>query len=213
MEYERDYHLEKHAYLYKDEKYYDVRAKLSILKYFLGIQKDSKILEFGCGLGHNIISFPNAIGYDISKFAIDFCKKKGINITNNLKSLKDDYFDVVFSCHVLEHLENPFKELEIIHKKLKKGGKLILILPVEKHQRVSLEIDSNQHLYCWNFRTINNLLTKVGFKPVENKYLWGTGYKKLLFFSRINFALYNFMTKLMGVILNAREMKMLAIKN
>ena len=156
---------------------------------------------------------PNAVGYDISKFALNFCKKKGIEVTNNIKSIKNDSIDVVFSCHVLEHLEAPFDSIELMRKKLKKGGKLILILPVEKYKKVSFEIDSNQHLYSWNFRTINNLLIKQGFKPIENKYLWAAGYKKLLLFSRINFNLYNFLTKLTGVFFNTREMKIVAVKN
>lgn len=211
-EYEEEYHLEKHNYLYKDDWYYNIRAKLALLKYFKDIPRDSKILEFGCGLGQNISLVQNAVGYDISKFALNFCMEKGIEITNNLKSIKNDSFDVVFSCHVLEHLENPFDSIELMKKKLKKGGKLILILPVEEHKRVSFEMDSNQHFYSWNFRTINNLLIKSGFKPIENKYLWGTGYKKLLLFSRTNFRLYSFLTKLTGVLFNTREMKIIAVK-
>ncbi len=211
-EYGEEYHLEKHNYLYKDDRYYNLRAKLALLKYFNNISKNSKILEFGCGLGQNIFLIPHAVGYDISKFALNFCKEKGIEVTNNLKSIKNDSFDVVFSCHVLEHLEAPFDSIGIMKKKLKKGGKLILILPVEKHKKVSFEIDSNQHLYCWNFRAINNLLIKSGFKPIENKYLWATAYKKLLIFSKLNFKLYNFLTKLAGVLFNIREMKIVAVK-
>ena len=211
--YEQEYHLKKHNYLYNDVYYYNIRAKLALLRYFRDIPKDFKILEFGCGLGQNISLMPNAVGYDISKFALNFCKKKGIEVTNNIKSIKNDSIDVVFSCHVLEHLEAPFDSIELMRKKLKKGGKLILILPVEKYKKVSFEIDSNQHLYSWNFRTINNLLIKQGFKPIENKYLWAAGYKKLLLFSRINFNLYNFLTKLTGVFFNTREMKIVAVKN
>jgi SAM-dependent methyltransferase len=210
--YEEEYHKLKHENLYSNEDYYKTRARLSLIKYFNGINQDSRVLEFGCGLGQNIFLIKNAIGYDISKFAVEFCNKKGINATTDLKKLKKDSFDMVFSCHVLEHLENPLDTIKLMCKRLKKGGKLITILPVEKRNKNSLEIDENQHLYCWTFQTFNNLLIKSGFKPIENTYLRGSGYKKLLPISRISIKLYILMTKIMAFLKGSKEMKIVAIK-
>lgn len=210
--YEKEYHLALHSYLYSSKEYYDARAKLAYLKYFKGVSKSSKVLEFGCGLGQNIYLIPNAWGYDISKFSLNFAKSKGINATDNLKKIKDSSFDVVISCHVLEHLENPLEALKLMKQKLKKGGKLILVLPVEKQQRVEMKMDSSQHLYCWNFRTINNLLIKAGFRPIENSYLRGAGYKKLLPISRISFKLYDFLTRFLSFLTCEKDMKIIALK-
>lgn len=210
--YEKEYHSILHKHLYVSSKYYTARAKIALKKYFEGISKEDRTLDFGCGMGQNIVFLKNAIGYDISKFSLDFCSKKGIKVTNKLSNIKDNSFEVIFSSHVLEHLENPFKAIQIMKKKLKKRGKLILILPVEKYKKGKFILDKNQHLYCWNFQTINNLLIKLGFTIIENKYLYGTGYKKLLFLNKLSFKLYNLFTKLIALILNIKEMKIVAIK-
>jgi ubiquinone/menaquinone biosynthesis C-methylase UbiE len=209
--YEKEYHELKHEHLYSNKYYYLIRSKLALLKYFKGI-KNEKVLEFGCGLGQNIFLIKNSVGYDVSDFAVNFCKNKGIIATKNLDELKDNSFDIVFSCHVLEHLENPQESIKLMTKKLKKGGKLIIIIPVEKTRKHSLKIDENQHVYCWTFQTINNLLIKSGLKPIENKYFRGSGYKKLLLFSRINLKLYIFLTRIVAFLKGSKEMKIVAIK-
>ncbi len=209
-EYEEDYHSFVHNYLIYNPKYYNARARLALKRYFSDVPEDYKILEFGCGLGQNIYLLPNAVGYDISKFALGFSKNKGVNTIEDLKDVNN--FDVVFSSHVLEHVENPCETINIMKSKLKKNGKLILILPVEKHEKVKFRLDKHQHLYCWNFKSINNLLIKSGFKIVENKYLHGGGYKKLLLVSRIYFKLYILLTRLTGFLYGTKEMKIVATK-
>lgn len=212
--YEREYHLERHSHLYDNEEYYLARARIAAEIFFKGIKHpNGRVLEFGCGLGQNIYFFGNSIGYDVSKFAIDFCKKKKINVTNNLKGLKDNSFDVVLSCEVLEHLEEPLKELKIMYSKLKKKGKLILILPIDKRNNSAFIPDLNQHLYCWNFRSINNLLLRAGFTPILNKKIRGKGYKRLLFLNKISFRLYVFVTWITAILWNSKHMKIVAIKN
>ena len=215
-DYDKDYHLEKHNYLYNDEEYYLVRAKIANRDYFdIPLDKPNfkKVLEFGVGLGQNIYKIRrNSIGYDISNFALDFCRKKRIKVTNNLKTLKDKSFDIVFSCHVLEHLENPLKALKEMNSKLSNNGKLILVLPIDKWNKPNIN-DKNQHLYNWNFNTITNLLVRAGFEPIEYKILRRTGFKKLLPFSRISFKLYLFLTKLTAIAFGSKHMMIIAKKD
>jgi 2-polyprenyl-3-methyl-5-hydroxy-6-metoxy-1,4-benzoquinol methylase len=211
--YEEEYHKKLHNYLINDNAYYITRAKLAKYKYFKGIAKSDKVLEFGCGLGQNIYLIKNAEGYDISKFSLDFAQKKGIKTINELQKIKDQNYDVVFCSHVLEHVEQPKNVLDLIRQKLKKDGKLILLLPVENQKKSDFKLDDSQHLYSWTFKTINNLLIKTGFKPVYNSYVWGTAYKKLLDVARYNFYLYYLLTTFVGYILNKKEMKIVAIKN
>ena len=214
--YEEEYHKTLHGYLYQSPKYYELRAKLAYLNYFKGMNlKNKNILEYGCGLGQNIYYLNNkginVQGYDISKFAIGFCKKRGLNASSNLT--KKDKFDIIFSRHVLEHLKNPFEILVKIRKNLNKQGTLILIIPHEIHEKVELKPDINMHLYCWNFRTINNILHEAGFKVIKNEILpFGMGYKKLAFLSKISFGLYDLATKLAGRLRGAKEMRIIAVK-
>ena len=211
--YEKEYHLKKHDYLYNNQEYYLARAIVAKEEYFIGIVKiEDKILEFGCGLGQNIYLIRGAVGYDISKFALDFCKEKGVNVVKNLKGIKNGSFDVVLCCEVLEHLENPLKELKIMKSKLKEKGKLILTVPITKWKRPKLK-DLNQELYCWDYQTVTNLLIRAGFYPIDYKILRRTGFKKWLFLYKANFFhLYLFFTWLSAIIFGSKHMRIIAVK-
>lgn len=210
--YEREYHLNRHNHMYKDSEYYFIRSKVAQKLFFKGIRRNSKILEYGCGLGQNIFLLNNAIGYDVSKFALDFCRKKGNRVVDNLKELKRyGKFDIVLACEVLEHLENPLEALNEMNKQLKEGGKLILVLPIEK-ERIPMTLDVNQHLFSWNPQTITNLLLRAGFYPIYYEIIRTTGFNKLLPFSRISFGLYFFLIKVGAIISGSKHMKIIAIK-
>jgi SAM-dependent methyltransferase len=210
-DYEASYHEVRHNNHFKDD-YYDARARIAITKFFSSVQPGERILDFGCGLGQNIFHMNNAVGYDVSSFGIEFCKKKGVQATTNLNDIENNAFDVVFSAHVLEHHPHPKTMLEDIHKKLKPGKRLILVIPYEKHGKASFELDLNQHLYTWNFQTINNLLNITGYKILENKYVHGAGYNKLLPVAKFNFGLYRWLTNTISRIAGIREMMIVAEK-
>lgn len=212
VDYEKSYHTARHNNHGRDE-YYQARAQVALKKFFSGIDKQTHLLDFGCGLGQNILNMPNAVGYDISKYGVDFCRSKGISATNSLEDLEDNNFDVVFSAHVLEHHPHPKTMVEDMHKKLKTGKKLILVIPYEKHmKRGQFELDLNQHLYCWNFQAINNLLITSGFKIEENRYIRGAGYHKLLRLNKISPNAYWHATNLLSRVTGIKEMMIVATK-
>ena len=211
LDYESWYHSTRHSNHF-NEAYYNARAKIALDKFFSGIDRNTRILDFGCGLGQNIYYMPNAVGYDISKFGIEFCRKKGINATTQLEDIADESFDVVFSAHVLEHHPHPMTMLEEMYSKLKKGQKLILVIPHERHGKAQFKYDLNQHLYTWNFQAINNLLLTVGFEIQENKYIRGAGYFRLLPLAKFNFGLYRFVTNLVSRLFGIKEMMIVAKK-
>lgn len=213
MEYRRKYHEQVHNFLIQNKEYYLARAKFAFNKYLSMIPnlKGKTIIEYGCGLGQNLYLVRNfeAYGYDISDFALDFCRNAGIKTINKKSQIPQA--DVVLSVHVLEHLKDPLTELNFLRRKLKKEGLLILVLPKERHQYVKLtpELES-YHLFAWNFRTINNLLNEAGFRVVSNKKNFKLGQYKLLFLSRINFRLYEFFINFTGRIRGAGELIIIA---
>ncbi len=211
VDYESWYHSTRHSNHF-NEDYYNGRAKIALTKFFAGYDTNQRILDFGCGLGQNIYYLPNAMGYDISEFGIEFCRKKGINATTNLSEIPDEGFDIVFSAHVLEHHPHPKTMIEDMYSKLKKGCHLILVIPYERHGKGKPEFDLNQHLYTWNFQAINNLLLTVGFDILKNKYIRGAGYYRLLPLAKINFGLYRFATNLVSRLAGIKEMMVIARK-
>ena len=212
VDYEEGYHRTRHRN-HSDEQYYNARARIALKKFFPKVDKDTKLLDFGCGLGQNIYYLPNAVGYDVSEFGVAFSKEKGIAATNHLDDLADNSFDMVFSAHVLEHHPHPKTMLEDIHRKLKIGKQFILVIPYERHvRRGRFELDINQHLYCWNFQTINNLLLTTGFEINANKYIRGAGYHKLLPLAQKNFDLYWRATNAVSRLAGIKEMMITATK-
>jgi SAM-dependent methyltransferase len=213
--YEEEYHTEMHKHLLTDDNYFNARAEMALEDYFKPEEdfnlEDNWVLEFGCGLGQNIAKIPNAVGFDVSKFALRMAQDRGVKVITKLSG-SDNVYDYVFCRHVLEHLENPLEFLKLMRACLINTGKLILILPMEKHGVVRLEKSDNQHLYSWNFRCINNLLFRAGFQPVHNKVIKRTGFKKLLPLRKISFGTYKFATHLAALINGNKEMMIVAAK-
>lgn len=105
--------------------------------------KDSLVLEAGCGVGAQtkIIATKNPssnfISVDLSKDSIREAKEMvnlfGINNVELKQAdiynlpFKNETFDCVFICFVLEHLHNPKKALNELKRVLKKGGTMIAI--------------------------------------------------------------------------------------
>lgn len=211
VDYEENYHSQRHKDHF-NENYYMARAKIALFKFFKRVDTKSRILDYGCGLGQNIYHLPNAFGYDISQYCIDFCRSKGIKVTRNIDDYENESFDLVFSSHVLEHHPNPKNMIAEMYQKLKPKHDLILVIPFERHGKAQFELDLNQHLYNWNFQNINNLLITSGFKIKTNKYIRGAGYSKLLKLRDFNFQLYYRSTILLSYLAGIKEMMIVAQK-
>jgi SAM-dependent methyltransferase len=180
--YNKDYHPLVHGHHFKDDKYYWARAEASTRLNFRGVclSADTSVLEFGCGYGHNIACLGNAWGYDVSDLARGEAARHGVRVYSSIGEIPTSAFDIVLSRHCLEHLENPLENLRLLATFLIPNGTLILILPKESHTKVSYNPDVNQHLFSWNFRTINNLLVRAGYQVSLNKFQSVVGYRAFL---------------------------------
>ena len=109
---------------------------------FKNITENMKILDGGCGEGSitNFLAekFPDVIfyGVDISDVGINYAyeesnKRKLKNVTYKVGDLKyldfpDNYFDLIYSQSVIEHVVNYEKALKEFWRVLKPKGKLII---------------------------------------------------------------------------------------
>jgi len=106
--------------------------------------RDKVVLDAGCGTGyetHYLSNFAKEIhGLDINGKNIEEAKRKysADNLffhTGNVESMpfKDSTFDVIISCFVIEHLNDPEKFIDESYRVIKPQGNLIIWVPNVKN--------------------------------------------------------------------------------
>jgi len=169
----------------------EIRVK-EILKY----KNSGKLLDIGCALGFFLRFAENyfeTYGIDISSLAI----KKAKTITPNSKlfvqdaqlkyPFKDNFFDIVTSYDVIEHLSNPYGSLKESFRVLKTSGYLFLQTPTDKSQKIIID---NTHISLFSKSRLVYILKKIGFNIVlfEKR-------RSILYFDRFARKFINFFTK------------------
>jgi len=113
---------------------YSRRAVLSEFEK-LKLPKDSRILDLGCGKGSFSLKLKK-MGYT-NLFAADMTSDNVLPKSIHFKKADfherlpfgNNEFDMVFSLEVIEHLENPWRFIDEIHRIIKPKGYAILTTP------------------------------------------------------------------------------------
>lgn len=140
------------------------------------IKEEHNIIEFGCGGGYLIknIQCNNKIGIEINPYARNEAESIGIKTVDSADKIENDWADVIFSNHALEHTLEPINELKLLARKLKKDGLMIFMLPQEYGKKFTRN-DINQHLYTWTPQCAYNMFNAAGLEVIKIdtfKYLW-----------------------------------------
>lgn len=165
--------LEEDYWLFKARR--DVTLKI-IQK--IGGKPDSKILDVGCAGGHLINflkenGFKEIRGIDISREAINLCKKRGlrrVSVGDCLETrFKSNTFDIITADNVLEHLKDEEKALNEWNRILKEKGVLIIFVPAfnflwSQHDEIC------QHYRRYSKVSLIKLLKKANFKIKKSSY-------------------------------------------
>ncbi len=140
--------------------------------------KDSKILDVGCGDGRLLSNLYN-LGYK-NLLGIDpFLKEESNNYFPLLKkSIFDieEKFDVIILYHVFEHIDQPERALVQLKKLLNKRGTLIIAIPIadsyafEKYRENWVQLDAPRHFYLYSSNEIVRLANYFGLKLFSKKY-------------------------------------------
>ncbi|MDQ7799273.1 MAG: class I SAM-dependent methyltransferase [Candidatus Edwardsbacteria bacterium] len=151
---------------------------------------NSSILDIGCGSGailHELkdLGFTNILG-------IDPFIEKDINYKNNLKIIKSNIsaisgkWDVIIFNHSLEHICDPFAELNKAKALLADKGIIIIRTPLadsyamNKYSVDWVQIDAPRHFHIFSIKSINILSKKVGMAVLSTVYdsnpfqFWGS---------------------------------------
>lgn len=141
-----------------------------------------KILDVGCATGE-FLSKAREFGYsveglELSKWSSEIARKKGIKVYRILlKSLASKYsnrYDVITLFGVIEHFENPKKEMEYIKKLLKPGG-IIVVWTGDVNSISSRILKRNwwywqgQHIQYFSSESLNVLAKKCGIRHLFTK--------------------------------------------
>ncbi len=140
--------------------------------------KGGKILDVGCGVGDTLVLLKNlgwdTYGIDIYQKAVRVAQKRGVDhvrvgFYQDIALYPDDYFDAIRLYHVLEHLDDPMRCLQLIKKKLKKDGQLIIGTPnVDSFlSRIFgsywYNLDAPRHLVLFSPQTLSRAVVQSGF--------------------------------------------------
>ena len=158
--------------------------------------KGSKVLEVGCGVGAQTLMLAKnnpesqITSIDISRKSINQAKtllknKKIYNVQFQVADLfnlpfKEESFDHIFVCFVLEHLKNPITALESLRRIIRKNGSITVIEgdhgscyfhpeSTEAVQTWKCLIECQKRLNCNPMigREIYPLLKNSGFKNIQ----------------------------------------------
>jgi SAM-dependent methyltransferase len=167
---------------------------LSLLKP-IAVMPDARILDIGCGQGGLICTLFN-LGFEhvtgVDKFVsreIDY--GYGVKVLKkDLSDLSTQSYNLLILHHVLEHMDEQLKELKECYRLLKKGGVLLVTIPVlaeawNIYKENWVQLDAPRHFVLHTLKSMSILAEKAGFKIAKTIFdstafqFWGSElYKK-----------------------------------
>jgi len=160
------------------------------------VEYNSSVLDLGCGdgtLGEKLIKERNCkvVGIDISKVAVEYAKRKGVNaIVGDLDeplNFGDNTFDYVILCDVLEHLFDPIfalKEALRVSKKyvivafpnfayLPARFELLFMGRFPRYPLFGYKWYNTQHIRLFSYKDFKEVLKELNFniKVVHEKHV------------------------------------------
>lgn len=141
----------------------------------LNVDKDTRILDVGCGNGAKFLYPLAEIGFKNLQ-GCDPYIKQAISYPNNLKIEKGEIFkierswDLITYNHSFEHVDDPFKNLKKVKDLLTPEGVCILRIPTvssyawEHYKTNWFQLDAPRHYFLHSTKSIEILADQVGLK-------------------------------------------------
>jgi SAM-dependent methyltransferase len=158
-----------------DSRHWWYRARREILAELISrriaLPPDPRILEIGCGTGHNLVMLQrfgrvDAIEIDPAARAIA-SKRLGRPVMDSplpaLTGVEDRAYDLVAILDVLEHVEADREALESIARKLKPGGRILVAVPAHPWMWSAHDV-VNHHKRRYTRKTLNAVVESAGLK-------------------------------------------------
>lgn len=161
----------------------------SLSEPILDIDRNSKILDLGCGNGKllqamHYFGFRNLTGAD-AFLENDIIYETGVKVFRKpIEKLKTT-FDLIMLHHSFEHLANPRDSLRQIHSLLDADKFALVRIPIvnfawEEYGVNWVQLDPPRHLFLYTERSFRELAASCGFKTEKVSYdssafqFWGS---------------------------------------
>ena len=141
-----------------------------------GIEFES-VAEIGAGGGWNLIPFIEdgkyCVGYDYSPNLVAGGRQQGIDIIlEDQRGLIGEY-DLIMLKHVLEHVDNPVKQLRELREHVSADGHLFIEVPGIVKKIPSIQ---NAHYHYFSERTLASVVEQSGFEITSIRSINRNGY-------------------------------------
>jgi len=158
-----------------DSTHWWYRARRDILASVVSrkvrLPQEARILEIGCGTGHNLAMLANfgsvdAIEIDETSAAIAVARlNKPVSDARlpELNGIPKGAFDMVALLDVLEHIEDDQAALIAIAERLKPGGTILLTVPQHPWMWSGHDV-ANHHFRRYTKATLRQVVSKAGLK-------------------------------------------------
>lgn len=127
----------------------DFSGQIAILKAF-GLQPGQRLLDFGSSWGYGAHQFRQAgfaaEGFELSRPRAAFGRQLGLPISTEPPAA-DQRFDMIYSCHVLEHVPNPLATLRVMLQWVRPGGMVVAQTPNGSREFRAADPTAFHHLW------------------------------------------------------------------
>ena len=170
-----------------DTTHWWYRARRDVLADYLtryaNLPKDARILEIGCGTGHNLPMlgrFGEVDAIEIDDTARGFASERlgkpvGSSPLPELTGVDCGAYDLIAVLDVVEHVEDDVAALKAMAKCLKPGGKILITVPAHQWMWSAHDV-VNHHKRRYSKATLTAALSKAGL-----------GWSKLRWFNSLLF--------------------------
>lgn len=138
-----------------------------------------KLLDVGCGRGDLLKAFKE-LGHEVEGVDLSSESQKFLNpikvYNHNLEEEKlndrDNYYDIIFSKSLIEHLKTPLKFVENCKDLIKDDGVFVLMTPSWFHNKFGSFYLDYTHVTPFTLHSLKDIGLLAGFRKVDVSYFY-----------------------------------------